>query len=165
MTIHITQQHAVSKELITLPRIKDMFMRGSRVRLPAVLEYLASRNYAVTVHQKFDGSAERHPTVTYCVSDENFCDSITVQHIEYSASLHSLRCTVEHDGFTYATHTYKDVDGSHDPTASIDSLLLEAMRHEIVSPTYQNDAEGYDNAAFYNAQYKDTPLLNAACLN
>ena len=164
MTIHITQQHAVSKELITLPRIKDMFMRGSRVRLPAVLEYLASHKYNVTVHQKFDCSAERHPTVTYCVTDENFCNSITVQHIEYSASLHSLRCTVEHDGFAYATHTYKDVDGSHNPAETIDSLLLEAMRHEIVNATFQVNATQY-SAKQQGAVFQDAPLLNTVCLN
>ena len=161
MTIHITQQHAVSKELITLQSINDMFMRGSRVRLPAVLEYLAAHDYDVSVHQTFDFSAERYPTVTYRVSRSKLeaKDSITVQHIQYSASLHSLRCTVEHDGFTYATHTYKDIDGSHDPAASIDSLLLEAMRHDIVYATFQV------NATQYSAEQQNAPLLNAVCLN
>ena len=169
MTISVTQEHPASKKIINMHSVDNIFMLGKRVELPDALRFAKQRKYNATVHQSFDYSAERNPTMTYSITKETQHDAtytVTVRHIIFTATYHSLRCTVTCDAADgYASHTFKDIDNPRNSTKEIDSLFYKAFTHDIVSEGFLDDALDFTIRDMNEAEQQYAKQHNVACLN
>lgn len=164
MTIRITQKHPASKKIINMHSVDNLYMHGERVELPDALRFAKQRKYIATVHQEFDHTAERNPSVTYSITKEAKHDAtytVTVRHTICGSSLHYLRCTVTCDASDgYASHTFKDIDNPRNIAVDVDSLFYKAFTHGIVSEGFLDDALDFTVRDMHEAEQHNTLCLN-----